>query len=194
MAAREPGVNVAGPSSRAGARRLPRRDRAGDAGEAGSTGRSITIRYHFRFARTSPMSYLAFLQKNWILVFTLLVSGGMLLWPLITQRLHGGREINTLGVTQLINSANPLLLDIRETREFEGGSLPNAIHVPLSQLGSRGAELAKYVSRPVVAVCDRGVRSRSAVGALAKLGFKDIFYLRGGIKAWRDAGLPLQRT
>ena len=140
------------------------------------------------------MSFVAFLQKNWILVFTLLVSGGMLLWPVVTRRLHGAREINTLAVTQLINTRNPLLLDIRETREFTGGSLPNAVHVPLSQLGSRSAELTKHVSRPVVAFCDRGLRSRSAVGVLAKLGFKDIFYLRGGIKAWRDAGLPLQKT
>ena len=140
------------------------------------------------------MSFVAFLEKNWILVVTFLTSGGMLIWPLISQRFSGAREINTLGVTQLINNRNPLLLDIRETREFTDGRLPNAIHVPLSQLRSRSAELAKYVSRPVVAYCDRGTRSRSATGLLAKQGFKDIFYLRGGIKAWRDAGLPVQKT
>jgi rhodanese-related sulfurtransferase len=140
------------------------------------------------------MSFLAFLQKNWILVVTLLSSGGMLLWPLVTRRLHGARGINTLEVTQLINTRNPLLLDVREPREFGGGSLPNAIHVPLSQLASRSGEFTRHVSRPVVAFCDRGVRSRSAAGPLAKLGFKDIFYLNGGLSAWRDAGLPLQKT
>ena len=139
------------------------------------------------------MSFFAFLEKNWILVITFVTSGAMLVWPVVGRRLSGAQEINTLGVTQLINSKNPLLLDIRETREYTYGSLPNAIHVPLSQLANRGSELAKYVSRPVVAYCDRGTRSRSATGLLAKLGFKDIFYLRGGIKAWRDAGLPVQK-
>src|SRR4030095_16008911 len=132
------------------------------------------------------MSLLAFLEKNWILVVTLVVSGAMLVWPLVARRVGGGREITTLGVTQLINTRNPLLLDVRETKEFVGGSLPNAIHVPLSQLGTRAGELAKYVSRPVVAYGERGARSRSATGLLAKQGFKDIFYLQGGMKAWRD--------
>ena len=140
------------------------------------------------------MSYVAFLEKNWILVLTFVVSGVMLIWPLVTRRIGSAREITTLGVTQLINSRNPLLLDLRETKEYVGGSLPNAVHVPLSQLGSRAGELAKFVSRPVVAYCDRGGRSRGATGVLAKQGFKDIFYLHGGFKAWKDAGLPVQKT
>jgi rhodanese-related sulfurtransferase len=140
------------------------------------------------------MSFVAFLEKNWLLVATMLASGAMLIWPVIGRRFSGAREINTLAVTQLINTRNPLLLDVRETKEYEGGSLPNAIHVPLSQLTSRAAELAKYVSRPVVAYCERGQRSRSAVGVLAKQGFKEIFYLHGGFKAWREAGLPVQKS
>jgi len=65
--------------------------------------------------------------------------------------------------------------------------------VPLSQLASRGAELAKYVSRPVVAFCDRGQRSRAAAAVLSKQGFKEIYNLTGGFKAWRDAGLPVTK-
>src|SRR5258708_5129050 len=105
---------------------------------------------------------LAFIEKNWMLVLTLVASGAMLVWPLLSRRLSSARDINTLRATQLINSGNPLLLDVREAKEFDGRTLPNAIHVPLSQLASRGTELAKYVSRPVIAFCDRGQRSRSA--------------------------------
>jgi rhodanese-related sulfurtransferase len=60
-------------------------------------------------------------------------------------------------------------------------------------LGNRGAELAKLTSRPVIAYCDRGQRSRAAGSALAKLGFADVYQLTGGIKAWKDAGLPVQK-
>jgi rhodanese-related sulfurtransferase len=139
------------------------------------------------------MSFLAFLEKNWVLVLAMLASGAMLVWPLIARRLGAGREINSLAVTQLINTRNPLLLDLRETREYAGGRLPDAVHVPLSQLRSRGGELAKHVSRPVVAYCERGVRSRAAGGILARQGFKEVFLLHGGFKAWKEAGLPVQK-
>ena len=140
------------------------------------------------------MSFLAFVEKNWMLVATLVASGAMLVWPFVSRRVAGGRELGTLGATQLINSKNALLLDVRETKEIDGGKLPNAIHVPLSQLANRGGELAKYVSRPVIAYCDRGQRGRTATALLAKLGFKDVYHLQGGFKAWKDAGLPVQKT
>ena len=47
-------------------------------------------------------------------------------------------------------------------------------------------------SRPVVVYCGRGQRSRGAGTTLAKLGFGEIYSLHGGIKAWKDAGLPVE--
>ena len=67
------------------------------------------------------------------------------------------------------------------------------VHIPLSQLDSRGTELAKQTARPVVAYCESGQRSRSAGGSLAKLGFADIYHLTGGFRAWKDAGLPVEK-
>ena len=138
------------------------------------------------------MSFVAFVEKNWMLVATLVASGAMLVWPMVSRR--GGREVGTLAATQLINTRNAVLLDVRETKEMSGGKLPNAIHIPMSQLSNRSGELAKYVSRPVIAYCERGQRARAATAALAKLGFKDAYHLQGGFKAWKDAGLPVQKT
>jgi len=115
------------------------------------------------------MSFLAFVEKNWMLVATLVASGAMLVWPFVSRRVAGGRELGTLGATQLINSKNALLLDVRETKEIDGGKLPNAIHVPLSQLANRGGELAKYVSRPVIAYCDRGQRGRCSRSSASRM-------------------------
>ena len=136
----------------------------------------------------------AFIVKNWILVLTFVASGAMLVWPLVSKRLSSARDVDTLGVTRLINAGNPLLLDLREPKEFDGRTLPDAVHVPLSQLAARGAELAKYVSRPVIAFCARGQRSHGATSVLAKQGFKDIYHLAGGFKAWQDAGLPVTKA
>jgi rhodanese-related sulfurtransferase len=136
---------------------------------------------------------MTFIQNNWMLILVMIVSGAMLLWPMIQRRTSGVKDAGNLVVTQLVNRQNAVLLDVRETNEYEGGHLPNAIHIPLSQLASRGSELAKLTERPIVAYCARGNRSRMAASALAKLGFKDIYNLDGGIRAWKDAGLPVER-
>ena len=135
---------------------------------------------------------MAFIEKNWMLVVAFVASGLMLLWPLVQRRLSPVKEIGTLNVTQLINRENAVLLDVREPKEFEGGKLPNAIHIPLSQLPGRMGELAKMTSRPIVVYCERGQRSRAAVATLAKQGFANIYQLQGGLKSWKDAGLPVE--
>ena len=139
------------------------------------------------------MSFASFVQNNWLLILVFVLSGAMLVWPLVQRRLAPGKEVGHLEATRLINSSNAVLLDVRETKEFEGGRLPNAIHIPLSQLASRGGELARYAGKPVVAYCMTGNRSRMANGALDRLGFKDVYNLRGGYKAWKDAGLPVEK-
>jgi rhodanese-related sulfurtransferase len=137
--------------------------------------------------------FLTFLENNWPLVLVAVVSGAMLIWPLIQQRLGPTREVGAMQATQLINRQNALILDVRETQEYEGGRVPNAMHLPLSQLAGRGQELKKFTSRPVIAYCERGSRSRSAAGKLAKLGFSEVYTLRGGLRAWADAGLPVEK-
>jgi rhodanese-related sulfurtransferase len=137
---------------------------------------------------------MAFIEKNWMLILAFVVSGAMLLWPLVQRRLSPAKEIGTLNVTQLINHDNAVLLDVREVNEFEGGKLPNAVHIPLSQLGSRIGELAKMTSRPIVVYCTRGQRSGAAGAALAKQGFANIYQLQGGLRAWKAAGLPVEAT
>lgn len=134
---------------------------------------------------------MSFIQNNLLLIVVFVLSGAMLLWPFVSARISPMKAITTLGVTRLINSANPVLLDLRETKEFEGGRLPNALHIPLSQLKNRAGELGKFTSRPLVAYCDRGQRSRAALATLTSLGFKDIYQLAGGIRAWKEAGLPI---
>jgi len=136
---------------------------------------------------------LSFIQEYWMLVLVMFLSGGMLLWPMVQRRFSSMKDIGNLEATQLINAGNAILLDVREPKEYDGGRLPKAIHIPLSQLGSRGQELAKLTGRPVVVYCERGARSRMAAGPLAKQGFADVYSLTGGFRAWKSAGLPVER-
>ena len=136
---------------------------------------------------------MSFVQNNWMLILVMITSGAMLVWPFVQNRFSPAKVIGNLEVTRLINSANALIVDLRETREYEGGRLPKAIHIPLSQLKSRGSELARHVGRPVVTYAMRGDRGRMAGGVLNKLGFTDIYTLGGGYLGWKDAGLPVEK-
>ncbi|MEP6656957.1 MAG: rhodanese-like domain-containing protein [Betaproteobacteria bacterium] len=136
---------------------------------------------------------MSFLQNNWMLVLVFLASGAMLLWPLVQQRISSLEELGTLQATRLINDRDPVILDVREPKEFEGGRLRNAVHIPLSQLDARGQELAPLTARTVIVYCARGNRTALAARVLTKLGFKEVFGLRGGMAAWRQAGLPVAK-
>jgi len=136
---------------------------------------------------------MAFIQENWLLILVMFASGAMLVWPIVQRRLSPMKEVGNLNVTHLINHRDALLLDVRETREYEDGRLPNAVHIPLSQLESRASELAKHKARPVVVYCASGNRSRTAGAALEKIGFSDLYQLHGGYRAWKDAGLPVEK-
>jgi len=82
-----------------------------------------------------------------------------------------------------------VILDVRERREWKAGHAPGSRNVPLSTLAKRHHELP--AKRTYVAVCRSGSRSRSATAQLRSAGFEAV-NLKGGMHAWRRAGLPLE--
>ncbi|HVE48719.1 MAG TPA: rhodanese-like domain-containing protein [Casimicrobiaceae bacterium] len=137
---------------------------------------------------------MSFVQENWIIIAVAFISGAMLVWPLVQRRFSPMKPIGTLGATHLINTRDAVLVDLRESKDYEAGRVPNAVHIPLSQLDARGSELAKHAARPLVAYCENGSRSRLAAATLAKQGFAEIYLLNGGFRAWKDAGLPVEKV
>ncbi|MBK7472190.1 MAG: rhodanese-like domain-containing protein [Burkholderiales bacterium] len=135
-----------------------------------------------------------FIVAQWQLVLIFVLSGGMLLWPLIHRRVSGVADAGTLQATQLINNEKAVTVDLRETKELADGKLPGAVHIPLSQLKERVGELDKFKERPLILYCARGQRSRAAGSVLGRAGFTKLFNLAGGHKAWKDAGLPLDKN
>jgi rhodanese-related sulfurtransferase/rubrerythrin len=89
------------------------------------------------------------------------------------------------------------LLDVRQPEEYESEHLPGAKLIPLPELSGRLAELDG--EKPTIVYCAIGGRSRVAAQVLAAKGFREVFNLTGGIKAWssgkavgpQDLGLDL---
>lgn len=87
--------------------------------------------------------------------------------------------------------AGPILLDVRETKEFEEIRAPGAVLVPTSLFMTRVEELP--ADRPLMVVCQVGGRSAAVAGFLIRAGRTDIVNVAGGMDAWERAGLPLRR-
>ena len=135
------------------------------------------------------MDIFTFISNHILLVMLALVSGGMLLWPLLRPG-AGSSSVSTLQATQMINRQDALMLDVRDEAAYAEGHIINARNIPLDQLEARVTDLGKHKNKPVIAYCDGGTRSAGAVAALGKLGIEKAFSLAGGFTAWKQAGLP----
>lgn len=87
-----------------------------------------------------------------------------------------------------LREGEALLVDVREPEEWHAGRAPEAVHVPLGELGNRLGELP--ADRDLIIVCRSGARSDRAATALASLGFR-ASNLAGGMRAWHAASLPV---
>lgn len=131
-----------------------------------------------------------FFTENIFLIAIAFISGGMLVWPLVRSR-AGGPALSTLQATQLINSKNAQIVDVRSADDFAKGSLPNAKNLPTAAIKDRAGELKK--DKPVIVVCNTGGSAGSAAAQLRASGFAEVFVLAGGLAAWREAGLPVRK-
>ena len=133
-----------------------------------------------------------FILDNWMILSVALASGGMLLWPLLMG--GGPGALSAAGAVQLINREKAVVIDICEASEFAAGHVGGAKNVPLSQLEDKLPTTVKNKQLPVVLVCASGARAVRAEATAKKLGYEKAQALAGGMKAWRDAGLPVEKA
>jgi rhodanese-related sulfurtransferase len=140
--------------------------------------------------------FIAFLQKNpyhMLLFGTAVITGGMLIWPLINRLARPGAEVNVLEAVQLINRRDAVVIDVRDAGEYAAGHITGARHIPEAELAERLKELEKFKARPIIVSCRTGNRAARAGGVLRQHGFEEVFALRGGIAAWQQASMPLEK-
>jgi rhodanese-related sulfurtransferase len=134
-----------------------------------------------------------FLWDNILLVGLMFASGIMLVWPGISGLLSGARQIGTLEATRLMNKGNAIVLDVSELGEFAAGRIPKSKNVPLAELARRLDEISKFKDKPVIVTCASGPRAGGALRILKGAGFSDTYSLKGGLSAWREASLPVEK-
>jgi len=99
------------------------------------------------------------------------------------------RDLTLEDVRKVIDEGYEVV-DVREDWEWKKGHVPGARHVVLSSILANPAA-SKFRDKTIF-VCQVGERSAVASEMAVALGVKDVVNFKGGTKAWRDAGLPLE--
>ena len=133
-----------------------------------------------------------FLMDNWMLISVAFASGAMLLWPAVKGA--GAGTLGTGAAVQLINREKAVVVDVCETEEFAQGHVAGARNVPLNQLEQRLPEVVKNKAVPLILVCQSGARANRAVPIAQKLGYQKAQALAGGLRSWKEANLPVEKS
>jgi rhodanese-related sulfurtransferase len=134
-----------------------------------------------------------FLIDNWMLISIAVASGGMLVWPMISGAMNAG-ALTASGAVQLINREKAVVVDVSEADEFAAGHVTGAKNVPFSELEGKLPATVKNKALPLILVCATGARAGRAVAVAKKLGYEQAQSLGGGLKAWKEANLPLEKA
>lgn len=100
-------------------------------------------------------------------------------------------ECTVLALKEKLEEGHGTLVDVREHAEFAGGRVSDAKLFPIGELESRHKELDH--DKPIYVMCRTGRRSAEAQKKLRSMGFTNVINVVGGLEAWKQEQLPLER-
>ena len=142
---------------------------------------------------TPMQEYIDFARNNFLIVAGFI---GVLAFLIKSELSRMSRAYNVIGVNEavlLLNKDNTVVVDVREDKEIQGGTIKGARHIRLGDLADNIASIGKNKQDPVLVYCRSGSRSAHACQQLTKAGYEDVSNLAGGIIAWESANLPVSK-
>ncbi len=103
-------------------------------------------------------------------------------------------EVTITHVRDRIAAGGPFhLIDVREESEWAGGHLPGARHLGKGIIERDVERAIPDLNSEIILYCGGGFRSALAAESLLKMGYTRVLSMDGGIRAWREAGMPIER-
>lgn len=100
------------------------------------------------------------------------------------------QEVDVETVREWLDDGRAVLIDVRERQEYAAESIPGAMLLPLSEFQDR---VPFPITAPVAVFhCRSGARTTNYSPLLRTIGFESSYQMKGGIIAWREAGLPTE--
>ncbi|MGI9524467.1 MAG: rhodanese-like domain-containing protein [Hyphomicrobiaceae bacterium] len=102
------------------------------------------------------------------------------------------RKIGPADAKKWLDQDKAILIDVREPDEYVREHIPQAHLVPLS--GFNREDFPREHDKVAVFHCGTGMRTDAAASQILQSGFKEVYQLDGGLKAWRKAGLAVNEN
>ena len=99
-------------------------------------------------------------------------------------------EVDSSTLNFWMTRGEVILIDVRETHEFEFENIPGSLLLPLSFFDI--SKFPRLLERKIVFMCSVGKRSMATVKHFTRPESANIFSLKGGINAWKKAGFETQ--
>ena len=101
-------------------------------------------------------------------------------------------------VNEELSKGNATLVDIRESEELQqNGKIAGSVHAPRGMLEFYADDSLPYhkpefdKGKRIILHCASGGRSALAASTLKQMGYENVAHLDGGLKAWKEAGMPV---
>jgi len=117
-------------------------------------------------------------------------------WPQVNHQNAFIRSANEARgrITQITSTElakkklRPVIIDVREEEEFLTGHICGAKHISRGSLKERIGHVVPELTTPILVYCPRGDRGALAADSLRKMGYQNVYSLKGGLQHWLEAG------
>lgn len=104
------------------------------------------------------------------------------------------RETDIAGYRRMLSDGEePVLVDVREDKEWEAGHAAGAVHIGKGILERDIERLVPDKNTKLVLYCGGGFRSALAADAATQMGYTNVISLDGGWRAYKESGLPIEK-
>ncbi len=102
-------------------------------------------------------------------------------------------EISAEETQKQVANGDAVLIDVREESDWDEGHAAGALHLTRGVVELEIEEEIPDVHQPIICYCGGGSRSALTAESLQKMGYTNVRSLAGGMRAWKEAGLPIAR-
>ena len=109
---------------------------------------------------------------------------------LVAQAKQQITEISAADAWKRVEAGDAVLVDVREESDWREGHAEGATHLSRGVIELEIEEKIPDVKKPIICYCGGGSRSALVTESLQKMGYANVRSLAGGLRAWKEAGLP----
>ncbi len=110
---------------------------------------------------------------------------------LVAQAKQNVTEIPAADARKQAEAGDAILIDVREEGDWRAGHAEGATHLSRGVIELEIEEQIPDVTKPIICYCGGGSRSALVAESLQKMGYENVRSLAGGMRAWKEAGLPM---